>query len=164
MTYTCTDPVPAGAVAEIVVPAVLMFSTFAAAVPKSTVDPEENPVPVIVTVAPLGPEVGLMAVTVREYEKLVLAFVADVPAGVVTVTETVPVPAGDVAVIEVSLTTLKVVATLVPKWTLLAPVNPDPVIYTFVPPLGGPEVGVIEVIALTAIPLKASPLVSTAAQ
>ena len=52
--------------AEMVVPAALTLSTFAAAVPKSTVDPEVNPVPVIVTVAPLGPEVGLIAVTVDE--------------------------------------------------------------------------------------------------
>lgn len=93
-----------------------------------------------------------------------MALAADVPAGVVTVTGTVPVPGGDVAVIEVSLMTLKVVATLVPKWTLLAPVNPDPVIVTVVPPVGGPEVGEMEVMTLAAMPLKASPLVSTAAQ
>ena len=53
---------------------------------------------------------------------------------------------------------------LVPKWTLLAPVKPDPVIVTIVPPVGGPEVGEIEVMTLAAMPLKASPLVSTAAQ
>ena len=42
--------------------------------------------------------------------------VADVPAGVVTVTSTMPVPAGLSAVIVVSLTTVKFVAAVVPKF------------------------------------------------
>lgn len=37
-------------------------------------------------------------------------------------------------------------------------------IVTCVPPAGGPEVGLIEVTTAAAVPLKASPLVSTAAQ
>ena len=55
---------------------------------------------------------------------------ADVPAGVVTVTSTVPVPAGLSAVIEVSLTTVRLVAGAVPKSTAVAPVKPVPVIVT----------------------------------
>ena len=57
-------------------------------------------------------------------------------------TSTVPVPAGLVAVIEVSLTTVKSVAAVVPKSTTVAPVNPVPVIVTEVPPVVGPLVGV----------------------
>ena len=67
--------------------------------------------------------------------------VADVPPGVVTVTFTVPVPAGLLAVIVVSLTTVKLVAAVVPKSTAVAPVKPLPVIVTNVPPAAGPAVG-----------------------
>ncbi len=63
------------------------------------------------------------------------------PNGVVTVTSTVPVPAGLSAVIEVSLTTLTFVAAVVPKSTAVAPVNPVPVIVTRVPPAVEPLVG-----------------------
>ncbi len=66
---------------------------------------------------------------------------ADVPAGVVTVTSTVPVPAGLSAVIVVSLTTVTFVAGVVPKSTAVAPVKPVPVIVTSVPPAVGPVVG-----------------------
>ena len=52
------------------------------------------------------------------------------PAGVVTVTSTVPVPAGLSAVIVVALTTVKLVAGVVPKSTAVAPVKPVPVIVT----------------------------------
>ena len=62
---------------------------------------------------------------------------ADVPAGVVTVTSTVPVPAGLSAVIVVSLTTVTFVAAVVPKSTAVAPVKPVPVIVTKVPPAVG---------------------------
>ncbi len=67
--------------------------------------------------------------------------VADVPEGVVTVTSTVPVPAGLSAVMVLSLTTVTFVAAVVPKSTTVAPVNPVPVIVTSVPPAAGPVVG-----------------------
>ena len=67
------------------------------------------------------------------------------PAGVITVTSTVPVPAGLSAVIVVSLTTVKSVAAVVPKSTAVAPVNPVPVIVTKVPPAAGPLVGLMPV-------------------
>ena len=67
--------------------------------------------------------------------------VADVPFGVVTVTSTVPVPAGLSAVIVVALTTVTFVAGTVPKSTAVAPVKPVPVIVTNVPPAAGPEDG-----------------------
>ena len=42
--------------------------------------------------------------------------------------------------------------------------NPDPDIFTVVPPEAGPVLGVMLVIEPAEIPLKASPLVSTAEQ
>ncbi len=66
---------------------------------------------------------------------------ADVPPGVVTVTSTVPVPAGLSAVIVVPLTTVRFVAGVVPKSTAVAPVKPVPVIVTRVPPAVEPLVG-----------------------
>jgi hypothetical protein len=72
--------------------------------------------------------------------------VAEVPPGVVTVTSTVPAePAGEVAVMLVSLTTVNEVAAVLPKLTAVAPVNPLPVIVTDVPPASGPAVGEIPV-------------------
>jgi hypothetical protein len=71
--------------------------------------------------------------------------VADVPPAVVTVTSTVPVPAGDVAVIEVAELTVKLVAFVAPNFTAVAPVRLVPVMATEVPPAFGPEVGEIDV-------------------
>jgi hypothetical protein len=68
-----------------------------------------------------------------------------VTAGVVTVTSTVPVPAGAAAVIWVSETTVNEVALLTPNFTAVAPVKPVPVMVTEVPPAAGPEVGLIPV-------------------
>ncbi len=60
----------------------------------------------------------------------------------VTITLTVPaVPADVVHVIVVSFVTEKLAAAEVPKVTLVAPVNPIPVIMTDVPPAVVPEVG-----------------------
>ena len=73
--------------------------------------------------------------------------VAEVPPGVVTVTSTAPVPAGSTAVIVVALTTVKLVAAVVPKSTAVAPVKSVPVIVTIVPPAGGPAVGLRPVTA-----------------
>jgi hypothetical protein len=66
---------------------------------------------------------------------------AEVPADVTTVTSTVPVPAGDVAVISVAESTVTALAAVAPKATLVAPVNEVPVITTLVPPPTGPVVG-----------------------
>ena len=73
------------------------------------------------------------------------------PPAVVTVTSTVPVPAGDVAVIEVAELTVKLVALVAPNFTAVAPVNPVPVIVTDVPPVVGPAVGEIDVTVGAAI-------------
>ena len=66
---------------------------------------------------------------------------ADLPAGVVTVTSTVPEPAGLSAVIVVLLTTVTFIAPFVPKSTAVAPVKPEPVIVTKLSPAAGPRVG-----------------------
>ena len=69
------------------------------------------------------------------------ALVALVPPGVVTVTSTVPVPAGAVALMLVALLTVKLEAAVVPNFTALAPVKLVPVIATEVPPVLGPRPG-----------------------
>src|SRR5690348_16058904 len=75
------------------------------------------------------------------YVKRSFVFVALVPPPVVTATSTVPVPAGDVAVIDVSVLTVKDVAALVPNFTAVAPVKFVPVTVTLVPPALVPDVG-----------------------
>ena len=70
--------------------------------------------------------------------------VAEVPEEFVTVIWTVPVPPGDVAVIEVpSLATITFVAGVVPKLTVDPCANPKPDMATFVPPVAGPSDGVV---------------------
>ena len=64
-----------------------------------------------------------------------------VPLAVVTVTSTVPLPAGLVAVTWVALTTVNVVAALPPKLTPVAPLKSVPVMVTEVPPAAGPLPG-----------------------
>lgn len=56
----------------------------------------------------------------------------------VTVTSTAPVPAGEVAVICVALTTLKELAAVLPNLTAVVPVKLVPVMVTDVPPVAGP--------------------------
>lgn len=95
--------------------------------------------------------------------KFAFEVVRDVPALVVTLTGTVPVPGGEVAITVLSLFTVNF-AVAEPKRTFSALVNPDPEMVTVVPPLAGPDVGEIPEIVPADIPLNASPLVSTAAQ
>ena len=112
--------------------------------PKFTAVAPANPVPVIVTSVPppVGPATGLIAVTVGAYANLSKADAADVPPGVVTVTSTMPVPAGLSTVIDVSPRTVKLVAGVsLPNSTEVAPSNPRPVIVTIVPPVAGPPAG-----------------------
>ena len=63
------------------------------------------------------------------------------PPAVVTLTSTVPVPAGEVAVIWVAELTVKPVAAVAPNFTAVAPVKLVPVMSTLVPPAVGPDVG-----------------------
>ena len=67
------------------------------------------------------------------------------PSAFVTVTSTVPIPAGEVAAIDVALLTVNVVATIPPNLTAVAPVKLLPVMVTGVPPAAEPLAGEIEV-------------------
>jgi hypothetical protein len=69
----------------------------------------------------------------------------EVPPAVVTKTQTTPVPAGAVAVIELLELTVKLVALFAPNLTDVAPLRLVPVIVMVVPPAAGPVVGEIEV-------------------
>ena len=62
------------------------------------------------------------------------AEVADVPPGVMTVMSMVPVPAGAIAVMEVSLLNVYEVAGVDPNFTAVTPVNAVPEMDTEVPP------------------------------
>ena len=76
------------------------------------------------------------------YENTSALTVALVPPGVVTYTLWPAAAwAGETAVIWVADTTLKLVAATEPNTTLVAPVNPLPVIVTDVPPAAGPDDG-----------------------
>ena len=65
------------------------------------------------------------------------------PPGVTMITSAVPADAwaGVVAVIEVSLTTVRLVAGAPPMVTAVAPVKPVPVMVTAVPPANVPDAG-----------------------
>ena len=66
--------------------------------------------------------------------------VAEVPSGVVTVMSTVPVPGGEVAVIEVAESAV-MVAGIDPKSTAEALAKSEPLMTTLVPPAGVPVLG-----------------------
>lgn len=154
---------PDGTVAVMSVPREFTLTFVASVFPISTVGLVPNPPPEIVIDVPTGPEVGLTEVTDGEYVKFAFDVVREVPPLVVTLTGTVPVPGGEIAVIVLSLFTVNC-AVAVPKSTFSAFVKPDPEMVTVVPPLAGPDVGVIPDIVPADIPLNASPLVSTDAQ
>ena len=66
---------------------------------------------------------------------------------VVTVTSTAPVPAGTVAMIWSSDTTVKWPPDVPPNATAVAPARPVPVIVTTFPPASGPPAGLSPVTA-----------------
>ena len=66
------------------------------------------------------------------------------PRELTTVTSTVPVPTGAIAVIEISLATINDTAGVAPKLTAVVLVKPVPVMVTLVPPKMLPTVGDIE--------------------
>jgi hypothetical protein len=71
--------------------------------------------------------------------------VALLPLEFVTVTSTVPLPAGEVAVIDVALLTVNEVAGVPPNRTAVARMKLSPVMVTGVPPVAGPLFGEIDV-------------------
>ena len=70
--------------------------------------------------------------------------VTEVPPAVVTVTSTVPVPDGEVTVIDVAESAVTV-PVVVPNLTAVAFARLVPVTVTLVPPAPGPEVGLTPV-------------------
>ena len=66
------------------------------------------------------------------------------PTWSVPLTPTVPLPAGEVAVIDVALLTVNEVAAVPPNRTAFAPVKLLPLMVTGVPPAAGPLFGEIE--------------------
>ena len=73
------------------------------------------------------------------------ALVALVPPKFVTVTSTVPLPAGEVAVIDVALVTVNEAAAEPPNRTAVTRIKLLPVMVTGVPPAAGPLFGEIDV-------------------
>ncbi len=148
-TVTWTVPVPAGEVAEHDVEEV--HETPVAAVSPNFTDPPARFEPLMVTAVPptSGPLSGLMEVTAGAglYVNRSCDVRADgPPAVVVTVTSTIPVPAGEVAVHNDSEVHDTFDAATPPKVTD-PPIRVDPWIVTGVPPASGPLLGLIEVIA-----------------
>ncbi|GAA1233711.1 hypothetical protein GCM10009665_24980 [Kitasatospora nipponensis] len=137
VTVICTVPDPAGAVVSTWVSDTTV--KVAATAPKCTDVTPVNPLPVNVTVAPAGPDAGVLTVITGAAGAYVKAMPLLVPDGEVTVTCTVPEPAGAVAEITVADTTVNDAATT-PKRTDVTPVNPLPVSNTVVP--AGPDAGV----------------------
>src|SRR6185437_13751908 len=76
--------------------------------------------------------------------------VAEVAPDEITVTSTVPEPAGLMAVIEVAELTVKPAAGILPKLTAVTPVKSVPMMVTAVPPEIGPEFGLMPVTVGTA--------------
>jgi hypothetical protein len=145
VTVTSTVPVPPGDFTVILV-SLTTVKLVASFEPNFTAVAPVKPEPVMVTEVPpdVGPEAGEMAVTVGPaavYVNLSADVFAEVPPGVVTVTSSVPVPAGDFTVIWLSFTTTRLVADVLSNFTDVAPVKPDPVIVTEVPPAAGPVAG-----------------------
>jgi hypothetical protein len=151
VTVTSTFPDPAGDVTEQEV-ALEHFTPVAAFDPNWTTVPPatvENPVPVMATVVPpvAGPDPGLIAVTVGGvYANWSFPPVADVWPPTVTVTFTLPQPAGAVAEQALEVEHFTPVAAFDPNWTTVPPAtveNPAPVMVTFVPPAADPAAGLI---------------------
>ena len=100
-------------------------------------------VPLMVTEAPVPPEVGVKPVIVGAAIKVKLSVLVAVPPGVVT--ETVPVvPLPTLAVTWVAETTVTSVAAVPPMLTAVAPVRLVPLMVTEVPVT--PDAGVNELI------------------
>ena len=109
----------------------------------------ENPVPLIVTEVPTGPLFGENEVIVGPAPLVTVncAGLVAKPSGVTTLIRPVVAPAGTTAVIFTSESTVNV-AGVPANFTLVAPLNPDPLIVTEVPT--GPLVGENDEIAGTA--------------
>lgn len=132
---------PAGEVAVTVL-SELTVTAVAAVVPKFTSRVPIKPDPVMVTTVPpaIGPEVGVMELITGDGWKPKLSE-PSVPPGVVILIGTVPTRcAGVIASTSVSSMTVKLVAGVDPKFTLVVPKRPVPVTATLSPPAVTPVV------------------------
>ena len=105
----------------------------AAVVPNLTTVAPARSVPVKVTDMPTPPLEGVMLVSVGAATTVKLEPLTPVPPGVVTLMAPVVAPAGTAAVIEVALTTVKLLADRPLNITAVAPVKSVPVRATLVP-------------------------------
>jgi hypothetical protein len=156
-------PVPPGLVTEtgpVVVPAATVAVIWrsesivkpAAEVPlKATAVAPVNSLPEITTSLPTGPEVGVNESTIGATRTVKLPALIPVPAGLVTETGPLVVPAATVAVIWRSESIVKPAAGVPLKATAVAVLKPLPELTTSVPT--GPEVGANELTA-GALPTK----------
>jgi hypothetical protein len=129
---TLTAPVVPVPTTAVICVAELTVKLVAAVPPKLTALALVKPVPVIVTEAPAPAVVGVNELIVGAVVENVNPDSVPVPTGVVTLTDPVaPVPTN--AVICVSELTVKLVAAVPPKLTVLALVKPVPVITTELP-------------------------------
>jgi hypothetical protein len=150
VTITFTTPAFPGGDVTVREVALAITTLVAGVEPKETVAPGTNPVPATVTVLPpaTNPDAGITPVTVgnASYVNLSAADVALVPPAVVTVTLSCPAaPGGDVAVIELGLSTVTFVPGADPNCTVAPPLNPVPDIVIAVPPPTGPACGLMAV-------------------
>jgi hypothetical protein len=126
VTVTSTTPVPAGETAVIEL-AELTAKLAALVAPNLTALAPVKPLPLTVTVVPpaSGPAFGPTPPTVGggRYVNRSAEVGALVPPAVVTVTSTVPVPAGDTALIELSELMVKLAALAEPNLTAVAPLR-----------------------------------------
>jgi hypothetical protein len=131
-----------GAVAVIVL-SDSTVTAVAAVVPKFTSRALIKPAPVIVTTVPpaIGPEVGVIELITGDGWKLKLSELSVPPRVVILIGTVLTRCAGVIASTSVSLTTVKLVAEIVPNFTLVVPVRPVPVIATLSPPAMTPVVG-----------------------
>jgi len=109
------------------------------------------PVTVIAVALVLIPVDGVMLVTAGAAANVNWSDnpIVDVPLGVITVISTVPVPAGEVAVIDVSVGVPVIIPGVLSNFTAVTPVKPVPETVTRVPPTNGPDFGEIPVTAGT---------------
>src|SRR5438105_2578031 len=138
VTVMATAPEPAG-VTAVILESLSTLKLIAWTVPKLTPVAAVNPLPLMVTWLPpaFGPKLGFREATTGRAANLNRSPgpAALVPAGVVTVTSTVPAfSAGEVAVIWVLLSTVNEVAATLPKFTAVAPPKAVPAIVTEAPP------------------------------
>ena len=153
VAVTDTAPaVPAGAVAVMLL-SELTVKAVAGVAPKYTSRALNNPAPVIVTVVPplVGPAVGVIELMTGAGWKLKLCELSVPPEPVILTGTVLARCAGVTASTSESLTTVKLVAGVVPKLTPVVPVSPVPVILTVSPPATTPAVGKISEVVGAAI-------------